>query len=116
MHGSKSCCKIYKLRDLRWVSLSLSSLSLRKIIPDLHRGSLMGQDIVFLRNTDAEVLRDLKLCWESSYTSLGCLARWVPAKAMPRLSVFPGGAITFLEERAGQLGLSCQKIEVSLGP
>jgi hypothetical protein len=78
--------------------------------------SLLGQNIVFLGNADADVLRDLKLCWEDSYTSLGCLGRWVPAKAAGRLSVFPGGAITFLEERARQLGLSCQKIEVSLEP
>lgn len=33
-----------------------------------------------------------------------------------RLSVSPGAAVAFLEERARQLGLGCQKVEVSLRP
>lgn len=30
--------------------------------------------------------------------------------------MFPGAAVAFLEERACQLGLGCQKVEVSLWP
>lgn len=75
----------------------------------------MGQNILFLRDTDADVLRDLKLCWEDS--SIHLLAAWAGGyrQKQQQGSLFSGGAITFLEERARQLGLSCQKIEVSLG-
>lgn len=40
---------------------------------------------------------------------------WV-GRSNPRHSVPPGAAVAFFEERARQLGLGCQKVEVSLGP
>ena len=36
------------------------------------------------------------------------------AEAAARLSVSPGAAVAFFEERALPLGLGCQKVEVSV--
>lgn len=76
----------------------------------------MGHEYCFL-GTQAQVSLGIWNCVGKAavhlWAALGC---WVPAKAVPRFSVSPGAAIAFLEERAHQLGLSCQKVEVSLGP